>query len=47
MLSSDFDKIREKDPKLEEKLLDHIRKHKQYALLTKQTEAQYEGQTNG
>ncbi len=47
MLSSDFDKIRERDPALEEKLLDHIRKHKQYQVLTKQTEAQYEGQTNG
>lgn len=44
MLSSDFDKIREKEPALEEKMLDHIRKHKQYHMLTKQTEAQYEGQ---
>ena len=47
MLSSDFDSIRERDPSLEEKMLDHIRKHKQYHMLTKQTEAQYEGQTNG
>ena len=47
MLSSDFDKVIKKDSSLKEKLLDHIRKHKQYAMLTKQTEAQYEGQTNG
>jgi hypothetical protein len=47
MLSSDFDKIRRKNPAMEEKMLEHIRKHKQYQLLTKQTEAQYEGQTNG
>ena len=47
MLSSDFDAIRERNPQIEEKLLSHIREHKQFALLTKQSEAQYEGQNNG
>jgi hypothetical protein len=47
MLSADFDKIRRKNPTMEEKMLEHIRKHKQYQMLIKQTEAQYEGQTNG
>ena len=47
MLSSDFDKIRDKNPSVEEKLLEHIRQHKQFMALTKQTEEQYEGQNNG